>query len=122
MAFSPRTLRLPAVAAIVLLAAAFAPGKAHAECGDYVMVGKHAADGMSSKPAVPCHGPHCSQRSNMPLVPPAPPPSAAPVDWAAFIARLHVPTDSGRDFLRGDISAYPIRLTDSIFHPPRLNG
>ncbi len=121
-------LRLLAAGALALLAATvFAPGQARAECGDYLMIGGHSAAGHDkspAKPAVPCpcQGPQCSQRPDLPLLPPAAPPSVAPAEWATMIARLAAPTNPGRDFLRDNLSANPIDRTDPIFHPPRLNG
>jgi hypothetical protein len=117
-------LSLPAVA--VLAALAFAPGTAKAECGDYLM-SRHAAkitDESPAKPPVPCpcKGPQCSQRPDLPLLPPAPPPSVAPAEWATIFTKLVASANDGRDFLLDSNASDPIHRTDPIFHPPRLNG
>ena len=121
-----RTWWLPVPAIAVLAALAFAPGKAQAECGDYLMV-VHAAkpaDETSNKPhfPCPCKGPQCSQRPDVPILPPAPPPSVAPTEWATIFTNLAALANGGRDFLRDPNASYPHNRTDPIFHPPRLNG
>src|SRR5262245_31531341 len=112
-----------AVAVLVV----FAPQRAQAECGDYLMIGRHKAkmtDDSSPKPTVPCpcKGPQCSQRPEAPVLPPAPPPSVAPGEWAPIFTRLIAPSDMKCGFLREPLASRPIDRTDPIFHPPRLNG
>src|SRR5438046_1942593 len=121
-----RTIYLPLPAVAVLAALVFAPGRARAECGDYLMSG-HAAKVSDNSPAkspvpCPCKGPQCSQRSNLPLLPPAPPPSVAPAEWATIFTNLTTAIDAGRRFLRESLASHPIDRPDPIFHPPRLNG
>src|SRR5579859_2675131 len=97
---NPITRFLTAAALTLLVVAAVAPGKGRAGCGDYVTIdGKsepmaHQSParpdrGETSEPAAPkpCHGPNCSQRSSMPLLPLSAP-TVAPGDWACLIAQL----------------------------------
>src|SRR5579864_8842569 len=92
------TQLLAGAALALLVASTFSPSRATASCGDYVTVGgKHApmaghiqpGANESSAPAVPCpcRGPECSQQPQAPVVPPAPPPTVTPTDWACFFAR-----------------------------------
>src|SRR5262245_54783015 len=122
MPFLSRALhRFLAGASLTLLAAALlSPGRANAECGDYVMVGgKHAApvphapSTSSHEPAVPCHGPNCSKRPNLPIVPPAPPPSVSAAEWACLAAGLSLPPAPDSGSYRDESSADPIHRTGS---------
>jgi hypothetical protein len=129
MPFLPRSVnRLLAGASLVLLAAAL-PGKAKAECGDYVMVGgKHAAAAAKADPGQkpvapsPCQGPHCSQRSNLPLVPPAPPPSISAGEWACLNTGGMSDSPCRQHICLEDSSVHPIQFSESVFHPPRLDS
>src|SRR5262245_54744604 len=119
-----RTFWLP-LPAVAVAALAFAPGRARAECGDYLMA-RHvakAADSPTKSPVpCPCKGPQCSQRHDLPILPPAPPPSVAPAEWAKIFTKLTAPSDSGGSFLLDPLASHPIDRSDPIFHPPRLNG
>jgi hypothetical protein len=95
--FLRRAWRGVAAAACVLLASfVFAPSRAEASCGDYVMVGgQHGHDAPSARagmahhdmpdshdPAKPrCHGPSCSNGSFPPAAP-APRVEATAEQWA----------------------------------------
>jgi hypothetical protein len=131
-------------AAMLLAAVALSsPGRASAECGDYITVGGKSAMAhhepapdtpattptaqSETRPAAPgkrpCRGPNCSASpaKEFPPVPPAP--SAGP--QAKEHARLpETARDSGADprdpFARDNTSPRPIRRATSVFHPPRI--
>ena len=116
-----------------LLGVVVAPSKAGASCGDYVQRGtKSAGERLSmpqndhSHPTIPgeskfpCSGPNCSRGSQAPIVPvPTAPPS--PNQWAmglsAFILTGHEPVSIGLL----SASAYPVKISFSVFHPPRIS-
>lgn len=126
------SLRTAVATALLVAGVAFAPGRAAAECGDYVRVdGRpmaghdpgapgHADPGWPT-PAKPCHGPNCSGNPSTPA-----PPLTAPVAdpsglkaWAArFVADLGADA-GGRSLppLTSDSGA--VSRPGSVFHPPR---
>jgi hypothetical protein len=110
-----------------------APSVARATCGDYVVTRmthadqamapqqQHAADVPTpAKPYKPCNGPRCSHAPTVPLIP-APtvvPPAPQEWGWLAGVPDFAAP---GRGALLFESSPqHPIRLTGSIFHPPRF--
>lgn len=123
-------------AALLLVAVAcFSPGRASAECGDYVTIlnapanHPHAAPQPEHHPATeppapvkpPCHGPNCSGAPNRELPPLAPVATTAPA--VKDLARLLGPIDPdshvrGR-FERDHSSPRPVRRPSDVFHPPR---
>ena len=126
-----RLVRLPAAA--FLLAGGFfvSPGRASADCGDYVTIAgqpsaHHAmppADDTkpTDSPRRPCNGPNCSKRQDSPITP-----SRAPVTPTGETKSLEVrigadlpPDSDGGWRLLDATSAQPIRMSRSIFHPPR---
>lgn len=133
----PARGRLPSshtAVAIALLVGgvAFAPGRAAADCGDYVRIAGRPmaghdtptpghADPEMPTPAKPCHGPNCSSNPTTPA-----PPLTAPVtdpsgskEWAArFVAAEGA--DAGTDSLPPITSdAGAVSRPGTIFHPPR---
>jgi hypothetical protein len=116
-------IRALAAAALVVAGFAFAPGSAAASCGDYVHVQttSPAHNDAPVQPQPPCHGPGCSKAPTAPPVPlTAPVPSSSETDQSSVVL------ESGSDDRPGSgwaatraADTYPIRLTSSIFHPPR---
>jgi hypothetical protein len=124
-------------AVLTLLASGvLAPGKAHASCGDYLMVAPAstaAAQGRSAtldahqQPMIPgnrapCSGPSCSQRDPAPFSTPAAP---APVTGEQWGWVEHLPSLVGFKSVSWPLeftSSSPIWRSDSIYHPPRLNA
>jgi len=119
----------------------FAPSAAHAECGDYVMMGGKAAHDGGAKAShgaaatttefgraapipqdkhAPCSGPKCSRRAPAEPVP-APP---APVrngteNWGYATAGQDLSdADSGR-LVYEFKTAHPLHRVSAIYHPPR---
>ena len=124
-----RSLRCPcAVAPCVLLALlVFAPSRADASCGDYVMVGgaqghhaTHSPDRHSAHdPLRPmCQGPHCSN-SSFPPAAPAPRIDLAVEQWA-LVGRcdLCLKADVGA-LLVEDAAVSRPGFGLSILRPPR---
>src|SRR5262245_34061869 len=126
--------------ALLLAVACLTPGRASAECGDYVTIlngpgaSAHqpmpgANDGATpnhentpSPVKPPCHGPNCSSTPDLPFPPLAP---IAPVGTQVkeLTGHLHPATEAdagpGRAFDRDTTSARPIRRASSVFHPPQ---
>src|SRR5205807_1353113 len=98
----PRTARLAVIASAALAVLLFAPTAARASCGrQVVLTGKSSAAPEATQerappqhgpfPLAPCHGPGCSRAPDgPPLVPPAPPSSAAGL-WGDLVGRLALP-------------------------------
>ena len=126
-------LRLVATGLLVALGVGVTPGRAAAECGDYVTVlgeqvshGSPQPDadrshGMPARPDRPCHGPNCSSNPTTPAVPVSPP-VTSPSDSKNLVAGLV----GDRDDFPG--AGWSLSLTSegrvvrhprSIFHPPR---
>jgi len=119
-------------AALLLVAAACAtPGRATAECGDYVAIlNARAHSGGLTPPApieapapleAPCSGPNCSRRPDRH----APPLAPAPVSetFGKELAQVFGPFDP-LDVVPASrapalISPRPVSRASSIFHPPR---
>ncbi|HET6882439.1 MAG TPA: hypothetical protein VFI31_19895 [Pirellulales bacterium] len=123
------------LAASCLVAAGLSGRQAHASCGDYVMIGGHAADGdhgmagaaHSSGRALlpehgehesPCHGPHCSQRSS--------PSPQQPVTLTSGQQHWGLMTDATEMLLVELVKAAAlesspttVRRSEPIFRPPR---
>jgi hypothetical protein len=125
--------RFVAGAAIALLAASiFSPGRAFAECGDYVMVGgKHAPMashnetgpvGIPSPAPCPCHGPGCSRQPQAPILPPAPAPTVTPTEWACLVASVQDGSVAIGRVTDQATAIIPMGCVGSIFHPPRLSA
>jgi hypothetical protein len=114
-------LRLPiravAAAALALAGVLMLPGGASATCGDYV----HIQTDDPPAPPRPCHGPQCSKAPATPIVPmTAPVPSSSESEQPSLV----VDTEPGGRPSAGWAAGHtrfplPIRLTSSIFHPPR---
>ena len=121
MTLTPR-LPIRAVAAAVLAVAgvALAPGGAAASCGDYVqIVTDHKPAHQPAGPAAPCPG--CSKAPATPILP-----LSAPVGSPSESEQSVALTDpaGGTRPVPGWARAmaanpHPVRLTSSIFHPPR---
>jgi hypothetical protein len=124
-------------AALLLVAAACAsPGRASAECGDYVVVlnGQtltHSAERPPSTsltreapadPKGPCSGPNCSRSPDHPVPPFAPAPAPGPHGKeAAQTLGSDEPAECRSSRLDDFISPRPVRRAVSIFHPPRID-
>ena len=129
------SLRWSVGAVLTLLASAvLAPGKAHAGCGDYLMVAPTSATAQEAAPALdaqhqptipgnsaPCTGPSCSQRDPVPF---GSPPAPAPVTGEQWGWVEHLPSLIGLKSVSWPLeltASIPIWHSDSIYHPPRLN-
>jgi hypothetical protein len=123
-------LRLVAAAGLLAAGVAFTPGRAAAQCGDYVRIagqpmaphdGPGQADHGLPTPGQPCHGPGCSGAPATPALPvtaPVADPSGSK-QWADRFA-------ADPDAAAGGRTLPPITSDDgavsrpaSIFHPPR---
>ncbi|MBI3412432.1 MAG: hypothetical protein HY040_29285 [Planctomycetes bacterium] len=132
--------RILAGAALVFLASAFfAPGKARADCGDYVTAGGKAPHrpGMpqtSSRPCrqcpqdsqdsqepgrQPCRGPQCSGGEQPLPLPPTTAVERGQENWAHFCMVLLLPERNGRLFAGRFDTMLMQNQPLSIFHPPR---
>lgn len=113
------------------------PGKATAECGDYITILKPSTVSLNhitptipepisnrvgnQSPDKPCHGPNCSStptQNHPPLAPITPVGSQIKELTHTLIPRDGESTPA-RSFNRDCISPQPIHRTSSIFHPPR---
>src|SRR5579883_1141042 len=118
------------VALLLVVLACASPGRARAECGDYVVILNHAstqpststqgATDLPARPKTPCSGANCSRGPNRHGLPVAPGFSSGP--QAKEMAQLPCSIEQadslpahGCDF----ISPRPVYRPTSIFHPPR---
>jgi hypothetical protein len=129
-----RSLRLAGWAVPILALLSCAPSVARASCGDYVVMrGPHAEAAMPPgpwhsaeapvpvrpDPHKPCSGPNCSRG---PVVPSLPAPTVgppAPHEWGSLTGPPAFAAPGHESFLFESSPSQPIRLTRSIFHPPR---
>ena len=122
-----------ATATALLLAAGFfvSPGRAHADCGDYVTIAgqpsahhEMPAPGdahQGDTPRKPCNGPNCSKKQDAPAAPlraPAPPTGDTKPVATNHGADLPPTADRGGWVIPSD-SGLPISISTSVFHPPR---
>ena len=108
----------------LLLVDVLSPSVARAGCGDHlraVRVGAPQAEPspMPATPGEPCTGPNCSRApEHLPLAP-----ASVKVTLPDLDARLCEPPardGSGEaGWLRRPDSHFPVRISVSIFHPPR---
>jgi len=120
---SVKALSKPAgIAVAVLVAVAFAPGRAKAECGDYVHIlpDAPAANGQPA-PKAPCNGPHCSGKPAAPTAPLTIPASDSEVNelltnGSGYDNDLNHTKE--RHFREMSVTL-PSTIPTSIFHPPR---
>jgi hypothetical protein len=107
----------------------FAPARADASCGDYVIVGSQSGHSDAPKPneqssqdrkqQQPCHGPSCSGvPSSLPLAS-APPAPARDKEWAAVAFPTLLLEPRPLDVLAEYTDWHAVRRGNSIFHPPR---
>ncbi|MBX9579418.1 MAG: hypothetical protein K2X87_03845 [Gemmataceae bacterium] len=122
-------LRLVAAAGLLAAGLAFTPGRAAAECGDYVRIagqpmaphgGPGQADHGQPTPGKPCHGPGCSGHQTTPV------PVTAPVtgpggskEWAARFGADLDAAATGRTLPPLTSEDGSVSRPASIFHPPR---
>lgn len=123
--FRPSFRILTLAALALLVAGVFAPTKGRAECGDYVKLGGKTPsmlphESHPSNAPVPCHGPNCSQTPRTPIMPPAPPPTITPGEWASLLSQLSDPSPIRCGFVREHSDGQAILHSDPIFHPPRF--
>jgi hypothetical protein len=116
-------IRALTAAALVVVGFAFAPGRAEASCGDYVYVqtANQTPEIAPIQPQPPCHGPGCSKAPAAPPVPlTAPVSSSSETDQSPVVLDADSDDRPGSGWAAGHrAAAQPIRLTSSIFHPPR---
>jgi hypothetical protein len=111
-----------------------APGSVRATCGDYLTAAAH--DHSSTMPSVlpgaaqqyapalpksrvPCSGPSCSSRNNVPLSPPC---ASVPLSVEQWGWVSHANVVAGPETFTWLVSpgaALPICYSDCIYHPPR---
>jgi hypothetical protein len=131
VAISRNLIRATATA-LLLAAGVFAsPGRATADCGDYVTIAgqpsaHHAmpAPGdapQGETPRKPCNGPNCSKKQDPPVAPVRAP--APPTGDTKPVATNHgadtLPTADRGGWVTTSDSAKPIFTSTSVFHPPR---
>jgi hypothetical protein len=118
-----RTLRTAGVALVPAVVVLCCAGRAAAECGDYVRVlgPDGAVQPMPGHDPQPCHGPFCHGTPKAPNpVPPAPPsPAPDPKGLASDAGRGPDNPATTRFDVESDGS--PVRVSRSIFHPPRAS-
>jgi hypothetical protein len=113
------------------------PTPARGDCGDYIIMGPRlngkvaksstASDALhpshhrsdQHNPFAPCSGPNCSRRS----VPPAPVPvnsgQVRADNWGLVIlGPQHIEVEF-RAAITGEANSPPVRVSSSIYHPPR---
>ena len=113
-------IRTLAAAVLAFAGVALLPGTAPASCGDYVRVQTHDE---APAPPRPCHGPECSKAPAAPALPlTAPVLSSCGSDQSPVVLQSDADDrpSPGRA-AAGTSAARPVRLTSSIFHPPRAN-
>src|SRR5262245_11033165 len=131
---------LKRLALVVLVGAFFAPAKAAASCGDYVMVGsghenRHSpapSTAPDSKPRAtnesvpapqsprPCPGPGCSTPPAQPLTgSTASPVSQRPMELAIAFARDLCPANPLSAFCEETQPSLPMDRASAVYHPPR---
>lgn len=127
MLADPRRLLLPQqtlLAGLFLLALGAAPVRA--ECGDYVHIGgkkstmPHVQAPASEQPTpLPCDGPACKNRGELPVVPPA---TATTLSYDSVAALLETVHDEQLPGIHG-MPVVNIRISllsrADVFHPPR---
>lgn len=133
--------------AVLLLASwlGFTPGRAVAECGDYITIrnappgsthhnstrtgdtqtnNQPLSDGLEipSPNKRPCHGPNCSSSPvrDHPPVAPIVPISTRMKESAQPLPSVQDESTTGSSFDRDRSSPHPIHRASSVFHPPRL--
>ena len=121
MTLFPRLpVRAVAIAVLAVAGLAVAPGGAAASCGDYVqIVTDHQPTPQPAAPVAPCPG--CSKAPATPILPLSAP-VGSPSESEQSVA-LTNPAGGARPvpgWARSTAtSPHPVRLTSSIFHPPR---
>ena len=103
-------------AALALAAGLLLPGVASATCGDYVHI--QTADAPAGPR--PCHGPECSKAPAGPAVPLTAPVLSADSDQSSVVVEASSDNrPASGEAARHNPSVVSIRLTSTIFHPPR---
>jgi hypothetical protein len=74
---------------------------------------------LPAPPAKPCQGPHCSRGDSLPLPAPAPAPSTAGERWGCVSAELPPCPPIPSLLANGGLACRPVRLPQSVYHPPR---
>lgn len=128
----PLLTRSRCATALVAVVACLSPGRASAECGDYVIILPPSGTPHPAKPepttapqpipvTPPCHGPNCSGSPTRETPPASPPATGGLMKESArhSAGTDFVPSVSGSPFPRDDTSPRPVRRASSIFHPPR---
>jgi hypothetical protein len=110
-----------------------APSKARAECGDYVIMGKHGTTGshMSSAdqpqearhtapaPHKPCSGPNCSRGSLPPAPVPTVPPPVRGEQWGCTSPQPLCTEPEPVTRPAENLPLHPVDPGLAIYHPPR---
>jgi hypothetical protein len=123
-----RVLRTTGASSLLAVAFVFAPQRASAACGDYVMIGGdqgHPDSGTPGHdpdaPRQPCHGPGCSAAPCGPILPPVPPTS--PTNPSEALAGLHGGADGASSpdwYPRPVSSGRAVHRPPLVFHPPTV--
>lgn len=129
----PSLIRYWRAGLLLAVGIAFTPGRARAECGDYITIhnaapGSHHSQtthnnlGERTPFKLPCHGPNCSrspERQSPPFAPPVV--VGSPVkEQAQHVTAIDNDGTSSSSFARDNTSFRPIDRASSVFHPPRL--
>ena len=109
---------------LVLGGLALFPEMASAQCGNYVTIlgSPSASQQMPDEhmPKAPCNGPGCSQLPSVPFTP-LPAPIVTNVESKACVDFLGQPPQSAGERANPDANSdRPVRMSNSIFHPPRV--
>ena len=107
-------VRATAAAALAVAALAVAPAGANGSCGDYVQV---VTDPQPTHEPAPCPG--CSKAPASPILP-LTAPILSPSEQSVTLTELPTDTRSIRGWAHSPCATWhPVRLTSTIFHPPR---
>lgn len=133
---APRLIRLTVFVLVTLGCWLLDVSQVQAGCGDYVMIGNHAAaqhrpTGMASSlhesspldqnlPAPSrCPGGICSQRDHLPVSPPAPTITLEHEQWASLVTDLEMTGPQVASMNRDSFTIRPDNHGLSILRPPR---
>jgi hypothetical protein len=131
MAALPRTAHGFGIALAIAASAVLSPGRAAAECGDYVHIVTNThtsapmppdSDSDPKAPRKPCDGPDCSGNPSPPVIP-----AGAPATWSTDSNNWVVGVVAVATQLIGPgwwiprlPTKLPIDRENPIFHPPRV--
>jgi hypothetical protein len=129
VALARNLIRATATALLLAAGMFISPGRAKADCGDYVTIAGQPSDHhampadapQGDSPRKPCDGPNCSKKQDSPVAPlraPATPTGETKPAGTNLGVELP-PAASGTGWVIDPASALPVRTSTSVFHPPR---